>query len=134
MGNQPSHGGSAGLVRAEHLSQEHPERHEWREDSVVPACANRRECLRDDFRREHVRERRASVLKKLLSQKTDLPLNPSLGRMPHPWASLPVMGLLPNPIYAIEALLPVSIRLNVIREMYETKKKIDLFAWGRKNQ
>src|SRR6516162_6532505 len=103
MRNQPGHRGTAGLVGAEHLSQEHPECHQWREDSVVPACANRRECLRDDFRREHVRERQVSVLKKLLSQKSHLTVNRSLGQMPHPWASLPVMGLLTNLIYASEA-------------------------------
>ena len=114
MCNQPGHRGTAGGVGAEHLSQEHPESHEWRVDAVVPACANRRECLRDDIRREDIAERQVSVLKKLLSQKTHLPLNRSLAKMPHPWASLPVMGLLPNLIYAREALLPMSIRPNVI--------------------
>jgi hypothetical protein len=104
MCNQPGHRGTAGVVGAENLSQEHPERYEWREDSVVPACANRRECLRNDFPREHVSERQVSILKKLLSQKTHLTLDPSLGKMPHPWASLPVMGVLPNPIYAREAV------------------------------
>jgi hypothetical protein len=39
-----------------------------------------------------------------LSQKTHLTLDPSLGKMPHPWASLPLMGVLPNLIYAREAL------------------------------
>jgi len=48
MCNQPGHRGTARGVGAEHLSQEHPECHEWREDSVVPAYANRRECLRDN--------------------------------------------------------------------------------------
>ena len=38
--------------------------------------------------------------------------------MPHPWASLPVMGLLPNLSYAREALLPMSIRPNVIWHIY----------------
>jgi hypothetical protein len=46
MRDQPSHRGTTGVVGAEHLSQEHPECHEWCENSVVPACANRRECLR----------------------------------------------------------------------------------------
>src|SRR6516165_2488889 len=100
MRNQPSHRGTAGVVGAQNLSQEHPECHEWREDSVVPACANRSECLRNNFRREHVRERQISVLKKLLPQKTHLTLDPSLSRIPHPWASLPVMGVLRNPIYS----------------------------------
>jgi hypothetical protein len=104
MRNQPGHRGTARGVGAEHLSQEHPERYEWREDRVVPACANRRECLRNDFRREHIRERQISVLKKLLSQKTHLTLDPTLGKMPHPRASLPMMGVLPNLIYAREAL------------------------------
>ena len=71
--------------------------------------------LARDFRREHVRERQVSVLEKLLSEKTHLPLNPSLGKMPHPWASLPVMGLFPNLIIdAREALLLMSIRPKVI--------------------
>src|SRR5579864_4736360 len=38
--------------------------------------------------------------------------------MPHPWASLPVMGVLPNPIYAREALLPMSVRPKGVREIY----------------
>jgi hypothetical protein len=105
MSNQPGYRGTAGLVAAEHLSQEHPQCHEWREDSVVPACANRGECLRDDFRREHVRKRQVSVLKELTSQKTHLSRKPSLCTVPHPWASLPVMGVLPNLIYAREAFL-----------------------------
>jgi hypothetical protein len=117
MRNQPGRCGTAGGVRTDHLSQEHPECHEWREDSVVPARADCLECLGDDFRREHVRERQVSVLKKLLSEKTHLPLNPSLGKMPHPWASLPMVGLLPNLIYAREAFLPKSIRRNKIREI-----------------
>ena len=106
MGNQPSHRGTAGGVGAEHLSQEHPKCHESREDSVVPTCANRGECLRDDFRREHVRERQFSVLKKLLSQKSHRPLHPSLRKMPHPWASLPTMGVLPYLIDLREDLHP----------------------------
>jgi hypothetical protein len=65
--------------------------------------------LRNDFRREHVRERQVSVLKNLLSQKSHLPLHPSLREMPHPWASLPTMGVLPNLIYAREALFAYVI-------------------------
>ena len=42
------------------------------------------------------RERQVSVLKKLLPQEFHLLPNPSLVRIPHPWASLPVMGVLPN--------------------------------------
>ena len=38
--------------------------------------------------------------------------------MPHPWAYLPVMGLLPNLIYAREALLHMSIRPNAIWKIY----------------
>jgi hypothetical protein len=30
------------------------------------------------------------------------------------WASLPVVGVLPNPVYAREALLPMSIHPNMI--------------------
>ena len=54
--------------------------------------------------REHVRERQVSVLKKLLSQESHLPLHPCLGKMPHLWAPLPTMGVLPYLIYAREAL------------------------------
>jgi hypothetical protein len=39
---------------------------------------------------------------------------PSLVRMSHSWASLPMMGVLPNPIYAREALLPMSSGTNVM--------------------
>jgi hypothetical protein len=74
--------------------------------------------LARDFRREHVRERQVSVLRKLLSEKTHLPLKRSFGKMPHPWASLPVMGLLPNPIYAREALSPMSIHPETMGKIY----------------
>jgi hypothetical protein len=50
-------------------------------------------------------------------RKSHLPLKRSLGKMPHPWASLPVGGVLPNSIYAREALLPMSIGSKAIREI-----------------
>jgi hypothetical protein len=73
--------------------------------------------LRDDFRRKHVCERQTSVLKKLTSQKPHLPLKRPLCKMPHPWASLPVMGVLAKPIYAREALLPMSVGPKAVRKI-----------------
>ena len=64
--------------------------------------------LRDDLLREDIGEWQISVLKKLTSQKSDLLPKPSLVKITHPWASLPLMGLLPNTIYAREAFLPMS--------------------------
>jgi hypothetical protein len=39
-------------------------------------------------------------------------LKPSLVKISHLWASLPVMGLMTNPIYASEAFLPMSFPLS----------------------
>jgi hypothetical protein len=65
--------------------------------------------LRDDPVGEHIAERQLSVLKKLKPQESHLLLKPSVVRISHPWASLPVMDVLPNTIYAREAFLPMSL-------------------------
>jgi hypothetical protein len=65
--------------------------------------------LRDDALSEHTGERKVSILKKLPPQETRLLPKPSLVRVPHPWASLPVMDVLPSTIYASEAFLPISL-------------------------
>ena len=78
MGNQPSHCGSAGVVGAENLTQEHPERHEWREDSVIPADPDRLQRLREAMRREDICKRELTFLQELTSYKSDLLTKSSL--------------------------------------------------------
>ena len=72
MGDQPSDCGTAGVVGAEHLSQEHPERHKWREDSVVPTYPDRLQRLGEAIRREDLGEGKPTFLHELTSDESDL--------------------------------------------------------------
>ena len=65
--------------------------------------------MRDDALSEHIGERKVSILKKLPPQEIRLLPNRSSVRISQPWASLPVMDVLPNTIYASEAFLPISL-------------------------
>ena len=94
MRNQTRDGRTTGMVRAQDLAQEDPQRDERRIDAVHPIDIHCCQCLRDDRLREHIRERQVRVLEKLSSQKSDLSLKPSLVTITHPWASLPVVDLL----------------------------------------
>ena len=91
------------MIRTQNLTQEDPQRNQRRIDPIQPAHIDCCQCLRDDPLGEHIAERQISVLKKLTSQKSHLLPKPSLARISHPWASLPVMDVLPNTIYAREA-------------------------------
>jgi len=53
-----------------------------------------------------------------VSQESRLLLKPSLARIAHPWASLPVMDVLPNTIYASEVFLPISLPAVDLLENY----------------
>jgi hypothetical protein len=117
MGDQASHCGATRMFGAEALPQEDPERYQRRIDAVVPAEPDRFEDLCEALCGEDLGEGKTAFLKKLLSEEVDLPLKPTLGRMPHPWASLPMMSLLPYPIYAREALLPISVGRKAVREI-----------------
>jgi hypothetical protein len=97
------------MVRTQYLTQENPQRDERRIDPIQPAHIDRCQRLRDDPLSEHIGERKASILKKLPPQEPRLVPKQSLVRISHPWAALPVMGVLPNTIYASEACLPISL-------------------------
>jgi hypothetical protein len=79
------------------LSQKNPESDERRIDAVIPNYAERRERLGDEVLRENIRERQISVLQELTSQELHFKPKPSLVRMAHSWASLPLMGLSQEP-------------------------------------
>jgi hypothetical protein len=83
MGDQPSHGRTAGMVGAKNLSQEHPERHKWREDSVVPTEVDFFDDICEALCRKDLGERETTFLKKLLSQEVDLLTKSSLTEKSH---------------------------------------------------
>jgi hypothetical protein len=45
------------VIRAKNLSQEHPERYEWREDAVIPADLDCFQRLREAIGREDIGKR-----------------------------------------------------------------------------
>src|SRR5262249_54907546 len=67
------------------------------EDPVQPA-GDAGQCLGDGLLCEDIGKWQVAVLKELPPQKLHLLLNPRLGRMAHPWASLPVMDVVRNTI------------------------------------
>ena len=67
MGNQSRDGRTAGMVRAQDLSQEDPKRDQGRVDPIHPERLDCRQRLGDDLLRKDIRERQVSVLKKLPS-------------------------------------------------------------------
>ena len=69
----------------------------------------RRQCLGDGLLCEDIGKWLVAVLKELPPQKLHLLLNLRLGRMAHPWASLPVMDVVRNTIRAREALFAYVI-------------------------
>ena len=71
MGDQAGDGGAAGVVSAEDLPEEDPQRHERGEHPVEPG-ADRSQRLRDDLLGEDVGERQVTVLEELPSQAADL--------------------------------------------------------------
>src|SRR5262249_42480049 len=71
MGEQPRDGGAAGVVGAEDLSEEDPERDQRGEDAGQPASDGGQR-LGDGLFGEDVGERQVAVLKELLSQGGDL--------------------------------------------------------------
>jgi hypothetical protein len=60
------------VVGAENLSREHPERHEWREDSVIPADPDRLQRLREAIGREDIGKREVTFLQELTSYESDM--------------------------------------------------------------
>src|ERR1700676_177760 len=113
------------MVRTQDLPQKDPERDQRRIDSVHPERIDRGQCPRHNLLREDVAEWQISVLNKLTPQKTDLLAKPSLVRMMHPWASLPLMGLLPKTIYASEASFAYVILSNGLAEKLRAIRRCD---------
>jgi hypothetical protein len=83
MGNQPGHGSATGMICAEHLAQKDPERHQRRKQALLPVGSHRLQSRGNRFRRQDIRQRQITFLKKLLPQKTDLLPNPSLLEIAH---------------------------------------------------
>ncbi len=71
MGDQASDGGAAGVVGAEDLPQEDPERHQGGEHPVEPD-ANGGQRLGDDLLGEEIGEGEATVLQELAPETADL--------------------------------------------------------------
>ena len=110
MGDQAGDGRAAGMVGTQNLAQEDPQRDQRRIDPVEPSTRRSLSVLARRYSSERtLLNGKRSVLKKLTPQKTHLLLKPSVVRISHPEASLPVMDVLPNTIYAREAFLPMSL-------------------------
>ena len=93
MCDQSRYCGGAGLIGAEDLPEEHPERHQRRVDALVPAEMDFLYDLGNALRREDIREGESPVLKELLPQKLDLPRKPSMMNGSQGTGSLPVKGV-----------------------------------------
>lgn len=118
MGDESGHGRSTGMVRTEHLPQEHPERDQGRVEAVLPRNINFLKRWRDRFFGEHICKWEVALLKKLTAQKSELFPKPTLAKIPHPEASLAGDGWIDAPIIAKEALLPMLFRRNHFRDFY----------------
>ena len=91
MSNQASDGCTTGMILAQYLRQEDPQRDQRRINSVEPDDAQRFQCLRYRSLSQHVRERQLAVLQELTPKKTHLLTESSVIRNRHREASLPVM-------------------------------------------
>src|SRR4051794_27236876 len=90
MRDQPRHCRTTGVVRAGHLLQEDPERHQWREDPILPGDLDRLQCLRDGLLGENVGEREAALLEDLLAKDIDVTTKTSVSGGAHHWGSVPM--------------------------------------------
>jgi hypothetical protein len=108
VGDQAGDGGAAGVVRAEDLAQEDPERNQRGEDPVQPA-GDRRQRLLDDVFGQDVGERQVAVLQELAAEEVDLlAIRCSVG-MAHLDRPLRAMEWLPCSIFASAALFAYVI-------------------------
>ena len=80
------------MIRAQHLTEEDPQRDQRRVDAILPYAFDRCQCLRDDLVRQSITKWQVTVLKKLTPEKPHLFAKPSVVRITHRWASLPMMG------------------------------------------
>src|SRR5690348_7851376 len=61
MSDQTSDGRTTGMILAQHLAQENPQRDERCIDPIFPNELNRTQCLRNNFFREHIRKWRLAI-------------------------------------------------------------------------
>src|SRR5205807_284380 len=95
VGDQAGDGGTAGVVGAEDLPQENPERDQGGEDPVQPA-GHGGQCLGNGLLGEDVGERQVTVLKELAPQKLHLLPKSLLANMAHPCGLLATDGCVDN--------------------------------------
>src|SRR5207237_3697153 len=122
---QAGHGGAARMFGTQDLPQKYPQRHQGRKDPVQPPT-ERCQRLFNDLLREDIGEGQIFVLDKLPSEKADLFAKRAWISIAHPWASLPVMELLPNPIYANEVLFAYVICRYGLAEQLSAIRRCDL--------
>jgi hypothetical protein len=82
------------MVGAKDLTKKNPKRYQRCVDTVVPRIVNRIQSLRHSFTRQDVGEWQLTILKKLTSEKIELCSKQTFVRLPHPWASVPLMNFL----------------------------------------
>src|ERR1041385_2511692 len=112
MGNQSRHGGPAGGVGAEHLTQKHTQRYQRCKDTIDPADLQCYQRLLDQLRRKNVTERQIPILQILLLQKSDLLSKPSLVTMPHRWPPCRDGAVVELPSTQARLFLPRSFQAN----------------------
>ena len=93
MSDQACDGRTTGMILAQHLPEEHPQRHQRRIDPVESDDIQRFQCLRYSTLRQYVGEGQVAVLQKLPPQKTHLFAKSAVDRKQHREASLPGMGV-----------------------------------------
>jgi hypothetical protein len=86
------------MVRVQNLAQENPQRNQRRKNPVQPVLIELGQSLAYNLFRQNASERQIPILKETPPQELNLVPNPSLIRMAHPWASLPMMDVVRNTI------------------------------------
>ena len=72
MSDQARDGRATGMILAQHLPEEHPQRDQRRINSVEPDDVQCFQCLRYSTFGQYISERQVAVLQKLPPQKTHL--------------------------------------------------------------
>src|SRR5262245_39001 len=103
VGDQAGDGGAAGVVGAEDLSEEDPQRDQRGKDPVQPT-ADGGQGLGNDLLGEDIGERQVAVLKELPSEETHLFAKRSGIRIRHPGGLLVGDGRVANSIFTRKAL------------------------------
>jgi hypothetical protein len=93
MSNKSSNGSSTGMISADDLTEKDPKRYEGCVDAFVPRNLDRIQRLLSRIARQNVGKRQLTFLKKLTPEKLELTPKRTIARIPHPWASLPLMNL-----------------------------------------